>query len=514
MKKIIATAIAIVIMIFQIPARAIDANAVPSTWSVFVNGEYKPLKGYNIAGTNYYKLRDIAMAVNGSEKQFEVKWDSETKEIHMNSQTPYTVVGGELSEYEAEQAVMAETTKSPVYLDGELKSFDAYYINGNNYFKLRDILKTFNIGLVWNNADKTVWINTELSYSDNDSESKADISKQVVVVRKLDEYRNTLSESLGFIISQDGDIATTFQAIRGAEIVTVSRPGEKEYDIDGVVAYAAEKNIAVLKSDIVSDEIINVKDSLAQPGEQISVYALTGKNKVEGINGKVLGSTTGFRDRDQVDIIANVKLPQNSIGAPAVDASGNIVGMAFSGVYQGMEQQMIIPASEIFSLNLNGTVKSLEQVRREQYLFAGNAGIGMLTSMLRKEVDKFYLGDEYIPVFNVRAEVTDSVSKRIYIRVLIAENDGDAYEFREHSLTTEGGERIFEYCKTMIDVALDYFPDYEFLGEITCGLTSEIEWDEEGNPTKHSFYPNEEDEGSKVTFGYGSQYNGWSFRVE
>ena len=36
-------------------------------------------------------------------------------------------------------AVTAKPTTSKIYVNGEQKSCAAYYINGNNYFKLRDL---------------------------------------------------------------------------------------------------------------------------------------------------------------------------------------------------------------------------------------------------------------------------------------------------------------------------------------------------------------------------------------
>ncbi len=44
----------------------------PSLAKVHVDGEKIGFEAYNIDGYTYFKLRDIAQALNGSDKQFEI----------------------------------------------------------------------------------------------------------------------------------------------------------------------------------------------------------------------------------------------------------------------------------------------------------------------------------------------------------------------------------------------------------------------------------------------------------
>ena len=56
-------------------------------------------------------------------------------------------------------------TKSKIYLDGEETQFTAYHIDGNNYFKLRDIGQTFDFGVTWDGAKNTIVIDTSIGYT-------------------------------------------------------------------------------------------------------------------------------------------------------------------------------------------------------------------------------------------------------------------------------------------------------------------------------------------------------------
>lgn len=59
----------------------------------------------------------------------------------------------------------ATPTSSTVLVNGKNVSFDAYNINGNNYFKLRDIGQTFDFGVGWDGATSTITIDTARGYT-------------------------------------------------------------------------------------------------------------------------------------------------------------------------------------------------------------------------------------------------------------------------------------------------------------------------------------------------------------
>lgn len=139
-------------------------SAQPTTSQVLVNGEEVAFEAYNIDGSNYFKLRDLAMALNGSEKNFSVEWDAEANAITLTSVTEYAPVGNELAVSGNLASKQAIATSSSIYIDGEEVMFTAYNIDGSNYFKLRDIAKAFNIGVDWDAEAKTISINASADY--------------------------------------------------------------------------------------------------------------------------------------------------------------------------------------------------------------------------------------------------------------------------------------------------------------------------------------------------------------
>lgn len=135
-----------------------NPTAKVSTHKVTLNGAKADLAAYTINGSNYFKLRDLAKALDGLNTNFEVKWNAAQQRIDLTSKTAYTAVGGEQAALPAGNKA-ASLTNASVYLDGKPLALTAYSIDGNNYFKLRDLGDALGFGVDWN-ADTMTMILT------------------------------------------------------------------------------------------------------------------------------------------------------------------------------------------------------------------------------------------------------------------------------------------------------------------------------------------------------------------
>ena len=142
----------------------VETKAVKSNSKIVVDGEEVNIDSYNIKGTNYVKIRDIAMLLDDSEKQFEVGWNKEKRAIDLLTSERYTVIGGELEKINTKK-VDLRFNKSSVNVDGEEVALESYNINNETYFKLRDISEEINIGLKWNQKEKSIQLDTTEDYT-------------------------------------------------------------------------------------------------------------------------------------------------------------------------------------------------------------------------------------------------------------------------------------------------------------------------------------------------------------
>ena len=143
------------------PAQTLKAASTAS--KVLVNGKTLSFDAYTINGNNYFKLRDLAKAVSGTQKQFDVTWDGEKKTINLISNKVYSAPDGVITPGDGKEKTPVLNT-SIILKDGVEVPLNAYTINGNNYFKLRDIAQAFNIGITWDGTTNTIGINTTTGY--------------------------------------------------------------------------------------------------------------------------------------------------------------------------------------------------------------------------------------------------------------------------------------------------------------------------------------------------------------
>lgn len=146
------------------------ATAKPTASKILINGKEVKFEAYNINDNNYFKLRDVALSLRGTEKQFEVVWNPSFREgnirgaIEMKSYSPYTTVGGEMALGNG-FAKTAKLTNSPILKDGEkVTKLVGYNISDNNFFKLRDLGELFDFNVSWDGKLNTIIINTSESY--------------------------------------------------------------------------------------------------------------------------------------------------------------------------------------------------------------------------------------------------------------------------------------------------------------------------------------------------------------
>jgi|GEM_PF-354569 len=142
----------------------LNATGHPTSSTVTINGEVIAFDAYNINDNNYFKLRDLAYILSGTEKQFDVGWNESQNAISLTNNKAYTVVGGEMTSKGA-GSKSAVLTNSRIFLDGKEVQFTAYRIDDNNYFKLRDIGETFDFEVDWDGTNNNVLINTNKGYT-------------------------------------------------------------------------------------------------------------------------------------------------------------------------------------------------------------------------------------------------------------------------------------------------------------------------------------------------------------
>lgn len=144
--------------------RKMGIKYVPVTSRISVDGRSMQLGGFNINDNTYYKLRDIAYLLNGTDKQFDVVYDTEKSAIVMQSGRSYLGVKSE-EDVSSIKDIKLEEKQVSLYLQDEYHQFFGYMINGNTYVKIRDIVELLGVEIEWSNETKEITLITHIEYS-------------------------------------------------------------------------------------------------------------------------------------------------------------------------------------------------------------------------------------------------------------------------------------------------------------------------------------------------------------
>ena len=162
MKKKLAFFLTAIMALSAVPVYA-GVPASPTASKVTVDGQSKAFEAYNINDNNYFKLRDIAYVLNGTDASFSVGWDGAANSIALVKGEAYAPTGSEMKVSGTKDIKDAVASNSSILIDGVKAALKAYNINGNNYFKLRDLGNALGFNVGWDNASQTISITSEPS---------------------------------------------------------------------------------------------------------------------------------------------------------------------------------------------------------------------------------------------------------------------------------------------------------------------------------------------------------------
>lgn len=150
-----------VMLLAMIPsALAASPEVGISSQKVILDDEEVALSAYNIDGSNYFRLRDLAVYLKDTPAEFSIDFANNT--IHIERGGSYEALGTELAALSAPQKIVVSPQK--IRIDGSLYKIGAYNIDGSNYFKLRD-LAALGFDVDYSDELKSVLIETTGDYS-------------------------------------------------------------------------------------------------------------------------------------------------------------------------------------------------------------------------------------------------------------------------------------------------------------------------------------------------------------
>lgn len=171
-----------------------------SPQKVTLDGKEVKISGYNIKDENYFKLRDVAAVLKDTDAKFSVDYKEADKDakgqVVLTPGKEYEVLDTDLKEVKAESVAMGTNDEVKV-VDKDLEA-KAYKIDGNNYYRLRDIAKALNFGVDYDKETNTVVLTSkeEAKKEEVKEEVKKETEKAEEKVEKAEEKLEEAKEKV------------------------------------------------------------------------------------------------------------------------------------------------------------------------------------------------------------------------------------------------------------------------------------------------------------------------------
>ncbi|MDR1536666.1 MAG: hypothetical protein LBU32_01480 [Clostridiales bacterium] len=163
MKKPVA---AFIFLLLALPASAAyGATAIPSSAAIAIDKSPASFNCYNIDGYTYFMLRDVAYALTGTQKQFDISFSQESGAVSLLTGRKY--LGASSDAALGSSAIEASPSMNSFILDGSEIELEAYNIEGRNYLKLRDLCEALEVKVDYNSSTGKISLATA-SLTDED----------------------------------------------------------------------------------------------------------------------------------------------------------------------------------------------------------------------------------------------------------------------------------------------------------------------------------------------------------
>lgn len=235
MKKFFKLSVFLLIFSMLLPtaAHAQGVRAVKSPQALRIDGELTDLRGYNVGGYNYYRLRDLAQALRGK-VDFDLKGDN--KEIVVDCTKTYTPIPGDQTGGAVERGVSQQMRLTVIGEHPAELVENAFNVRGYNYFRLRSVGALLGFDVSYDKARNEAVITTN---SPAPKPTPVEPTGRVILgnERLFTEYNQLIdNKRVGLITNQTGvdaagvPVAEKIKAYSNAKLVALYSP---EHGLDG-----------------------------------------------------------------------------------------------------------------------------------------------------------------------------------------------------------------------------------------------------------------------------------------
>ena len=162
MKKTVSILLTLLLVLALLPAPSLAAEeAAPVSQALRVDGKPAACAAYDIGGETWFKLRDVAQALNATGSRFSVRWDAEARAVNLTTGEAYVPDGSE----GAAAGGSAVPSGQTFLIDGKIADLPAWNVGGHNYFRLADLAPVLGFQADWDEESATAVIRAKVRFA-------------------------------------------------------------------------------------------------------------------------------------------------------------------------------------------------------------------------------------------------------------------------------------------------------------------------------------------------------------
>ena len=213
------------------------------------------------------------------------------------------------------------------------------------YLPIRAVLEAFGANVQWDSVTQTVIIAQTSKVLSTAKEIFNSNSESIVFIAKTD-YVGDEYTATGFIYTNDGKIITNYHVIENAKLLEIFMSDGVQYSGSlKVIAFSKEKDIAILKTDMVNTQHVTIANSdTAEIGDEVIT----------------IGNPLGLQNTLSTGLISSIReglfqitapISPGSSGGVLLNMYGECIGITSSGYTEGENLGFAIPINEIDKLS-------------------------------------------------------------------------------------------------------------------------------------------------------------------
>lgn len=138
-----------------------EKMAFVSGENVSLDGRNLQINAYLINRSNYVKIRDVAALLKDTPAKFDLAYDNEKQSVIISKGKNYSDSFIYKESKLKEERIAKETMQKFVDDKGQEIELKGYFIDGYNYFRLRDLGKVLNFGVAYDFKDQRVLLSSD-----------------------------------------------------------------------------------------------------------------------------------------------------------------------------------------------------------------------------------------------------------------------------------------------------------------------------------------------------------------